>query len=499
MFKHVLFFYLLFQAVNTAFAANAVFQMNEQCLKAQKLIYELKFDEATKILESETLLHPDNIALPWMEESILFLKIFISEDQVLYKNNGKSWAALISKVQKSDFNNAWYRHILSDMHIHRGLIRLRFGENISAGSDIQSAYKYLKENRKMFPSFLADNKNYGLLSCAFSSVPSKYQWLAKLIGFQGDMNTGLAEMEAYLKSDQNYKEHICLKLETAYIYAMVQHQLNKNTPAAWSAIEPYTRNYRHNLLENYMRATIAGYHGMNDEMIAILKEKPAYHHAYPFYYMDFMLGLAKMRRMDPDADVYFRIFTVKYKGKNYIKSAYRNLSWISQVKNEQSAAQTYYSLCLKHGALQMEEDKQAEREAAEKLAWPPDLIKARLLFDGKYYEQALKLLKGIKESSLGHIRFTLELGYRKARIQHEQRHLAEAEALYLDVMEKGRKQPYYYAAYAALQVAIIYEEQKKTALARQYFNKAKNDFPDNKEYANSIEQKAKAGLKRIGK
>lgn len=499
MFRHVLFFYLLFSVFNSVSAGAVVFQMNEQCLKAQKLIYELKFDEASKILESETLLHPDNIALPWMGESILFLKIFISEDQVQYKSNGKSWAALISKVQKSDFNNAWYRHILSDMYIHRGLIRLRFGDNISAGSDIQSAYKYLKENRKMFPSFLADNKNYGLLSCAFSSVPAKYQWLAKLIGFQGDMNTGLAEMEAYLKSDQNYKEHICLKLETAYIYAMVQHQLNKNTPAAWNAIEPYTRNYRHNLLENYMRATIAGYHGMNDEMIAILKEKPAYHNAYPFYYMDFMLGLAKMRRMDPDADVYFRIFTVKYKGKNYIKSAYRNLSWISQVKNDQNAAQTYYSLCLKNGALQMEEDKQAEREASEKLAWPPDLIKARLLFDGKYYEQAMKLLKSIKESSLGHIRFTLELHYRKARILHEQGRFAEAETLYLEVMEKGQKQPYYYAAYAALQLAIIYEEQKKTTLARLYFNKAKNDFPDNKEYANSIEQKAKAGLKRIGK
>lgn len=499
MFKHVLFFYLLFFTFSSISAAPVVFQMNEQCLKAQKLIYELKFDEATKILESEALLHPDNIALPWMSESVLFLKLFISEDQVQYKNNSKLWATLISKVQKLDFNNAWYRHILSDMYIHRGLVRLRFGENVSAGSDIQSAYKFLKENRKMFPSFLADNKNYGLLACAFSSVPSKYQWLAKLIGFQGDMNTGIAEMEAYLKSDQNYKEHVYLKLETAYIYAMVQHQLNKNTPAAWKTIEPYTRNYKHNLLENYMRATIAGYHGMNDEMIAILKDKPAYHNAYPFYYMDFMLGMAKMRRMDADADVYLRVFTVKYKGKNYIKSAYRNLSWICQVRNEQNDALTYYSLCLKNGALQMEEDKQAEREATEKLVWPADLIKARLLFDGKYYEQSMKLLKGIKDNELGHIRFKLELQYRKARILHEQGRLTEAETLYREVMETGRKQPYYYAAYSALQVAIIFEEQKKTTLARAYFNKAKNDFPDNKEYANSIEQKAKAGLKRIGK
>ncbi len=500
MLCHVLFFYVMFfLCINEAAAGKTVFVMNEHCLKAQKLIYELKFDEATPILESEAESNPDNIALPWMTESIIFLKLFISEDADLYKSSEKSWDELIRKVQKCEFNNAWYRHILSDMFIHRGLIRLKFNENFSAGSDIQGAYKYLKENRKMFPSFLADNKNYGLLSCAFSSVPSKYQWLAKLIGFQGDMKTGLEEIETYLKSDQTYKEHVCLRLEAAFIYSMIQHHLNKNSQSAWNTIEPYTRHYKTGLLENYMRATVAGYNGMNDEMIEILKAKPPHHHSYPFYYMDFMLGLAKMRRLDNDADNYFRIFTVKYKGKNYLKSAYRNLSWLCQIKNDEAGAKTYYSLCRKHGSAIIEEDKQAEREATENLSWPSDLMKARLLFDGKYYERSMKILKTIKEINLTHIRFKLELSYRKARILHETDEADQAVILYKDVMEKGKKYSYYYAAYSALQLAYIYEKKGEKDNARTYFTKAKNDFPSNKEYANSIEQKAKAGLKRLGK
>jgi tetratricopeptide (TPR) repeat protein len=253
------------------------------------------------------------------------------------------------------------------------------------------------------------------------------------------------------------------------------------------------------MLENYMRATVAGYNGMNDEMIDILKNKPAYHSSYPFYYMDFLLGLAKMRRLDPDAEIYFKIFTVKYKGKHYIKSAYRNLSWLCQTKNDKAGALTYYSLCRKYGSAVIEEDKQAEREAAENLPWPAEIIKARLLFDGKYYDQSIKILKGIKEAELTHIRFTLEFLYRKARIAHERNELAEALKYYEKAIEKGKKQPYYFAAYSALQEGFIYEKQGNFVAARKYFIRAKNDFSENKEYANAIEQKAKAGLKRLEK
>lgn len=473
--------------------------MNEECLKAQSLIYGLKFDEAEKILHNEAIVNHENIAVNWLSESIIFLKIFISEDKDLYTLNEKHWNTLIEKTRKVDFNNAWYRFVLSDMYIHKGLIKLKFNETFSAGSDLKTAYKYLKENRKMFPSFLPDNKNYGLLACAFSSVPAKYQWLAKIIGFQGDMNTGLKEIEDYLNSTLTVKEHEWLRVETAFIYALVQHHLNKNTEIAWKTIEPHTRNYKHNLLLNYMRATIAGYAGRNDEMIDILSQKPPYSVNNPFYYMDFLLGLAKMRRLDTDADIHFKIFTVKYKGKNYVKSAYRNLSWLSLIKNDRATALTYYSLCTKNGVAIIEEDKQAEREALENILWPADLIRARLLFDGKYYDKSMTLLNTVKESSLENLRFKLEFNYRKARIYHEKLDYGHAIPIYLHVMEAGKNQGYYFAAYSALQLGFIYEKQGKKDLAITYFKKAKDDFDKNLEYNNSIEQKAKAGLKRLEK
>lgn len=499
MCKYVLFLCASVFASGFKIHAQTLFSMNDRCLSAQKLIHEFRFDEAELIIQSETELNPHNIALPWLTESIVFLKLFISEDEALYKSSSKAWSNLISQMEKVHFNNAWYRHVLSDMHIHRGLMRLKFNDNLAAGVDLQNAFKYLKDNRKMFSSFLPDNKNYGLLACLLSAVPAKYQVLTKLIGMQGNMAEGLKELETYLHSDQNYKEHVYLKIEAAFIYAMIQCHVNEDSKTGWETIEQYTRNFRSSMLQTYMRSVMAGYNNMNDEMLEILKDRPAYHPKYPFYYIDYLTGMAKMHKLDPDAGIHFKIYTVKYKGRNYIKSAYKWLSWLAQIKGDEASAKTYYSLCRKHGYAIMEEDKHAEYEAEENLVWPQDLLKARMLFDGRYYEQSMKLLKAFKISEKDHIRFRLEHSFRKARIHHEKGEYEEALKLYASVSETGKKQIYFYAAYSALHTAFIYEKTGKKALAHMWYKKAKDDFSDNREFSASIEQKSKAGIKRTSK
>ncbi|MCC6818341.1 MAG: hypothetical protein IT245_05585 [Bacteroidia bacterium] len=473
--------------------------MSENCLKAQTLLYELKLDQVDNLMAAESKLDADNIAVDWVKESAIFLRIFISEDKVVYDKYSKEWTKLVKHVEGVQFNNAWLNLVLSDMHIHQAFIHLKFNESFSAGADIKAAFKYLKENKKKFPSFLPDNKNLGFLTCLFSSVPAKYQWLAKLIGFEGDMNEGLNEMNEYLKSNLNTREHIWMKLDAAFLYAMVQHHLNKSSDIAWASIEPLTRNYKAVVLENYMRATIANYVGKNEEMYTVLMAKPPYAGSTPFYYLDYLLGISKLRRLDTDADVHFKIFTVLYKGKSYLKSAYRYLSWAYQLKGDNKTALTYYAMCVKNGVALIEEDKQAEREAKEALPWPIELLKARVQYDGHYIDKALTALNSINASSLVHKKHKLELEYRKARIYHDLKQYNKAIPFYEITIEDGKKETYYYAAYSALQLGLIYELQGKKEQSKKYFNMAKNTFSANQEYVNSIEQKAKAGLKRLGK
>ncbi len=475
------------------------FKMNDKCLSAQTLIYELRLDEAKAILAEEQVKSPENIAVPWLQEYCLFLTHFIAENEKDFKAANTEWEKYIATAEKLKTGDAWYGFILSDMHLHRASVKLKMNENITAGNDIKKANHLLKINESSFPDFLPDNKNAGMIDALFSAIPDNYKWLGRMLGFDGNLKEGLAKIEKYLNSDLNENEHRCLKLETAFIYSLLQHHFQKNNLLAWNTIDKYTGTYKQNLLVNYMRATIAGNCGYNDEMIRVLSARPSGKKTVPFYYMDYMLGIAKLRRLDKDADQYLKIYTVKFKGQNYIKSAYRYLAWSSIIKGDNTTAATYYSLCKKNGKAYQEEDIQAQKEAAETRLWEKEILRCRLLFDGHYYVAALSLLNTFETGYKGPKKFELELMYRKARIYMETKDFANALLMFDKVISNGKNESYYYAAYSALYMAAIYEELRNPDQAAYYYNKAKDDFPDNKEYRNSIEQKARLGLKRLKK
>ena len=495
--KNILLGVLFFMLINLGHA-KAYFKMTEPCLKAQALLYKLRISEANQILSEEKSKTPENQAIPWLQEYCLYIGLFISENETDYKHQQGNWKGLIKSVESQPFEDAWHRFILSDMYLHRAAMRLKMNDNFAAGSDIKVANSLLKDNEKLFPNFLPDNKNIGMVSALFSAIPKNYTWLGNLLGFEGNLEGGLNKIELYLQSDLVDKEHQWLKVESAFIYALLQHNFQKKSKAAWLTIAPYTTDFKNYILLNYMRATIAGYAGKNEEQITILSAKPSHAQAQPFYYMEYMLGLAKLRKLDAEANIHLKLFTVKFKGKNYIKSAYRYLAWAELITGNNNAATTYYSLCGKHGQTYQEEDKQALNEALDPIKWPKELLEARLLFDGHYFQQALDKLDKIQPNTLVNTKHLLEFNYRKARVQQELKAYGSALVLYDKVITLGQEQSYYYAAYSALQMANIYETLNNKSSAKLYYNKAIADFPKNKEYVNSIEQKAKSGLKRIG-
>ncbi|MDP2174587.1 MAG: hypothetical protein Q8K70_01610 [Bacteroidota bacterium] len=489
----ILFFCCFFSKL---VSAQVEFKLNDSCLIAQQHIYNFQFNEANRILESQKKINPNNIAIDWLQENTLFYKNFISEDKKLFEASEKKWAQLISNVHKKQFNNAWYRFVLSEMHFHKALIKLRFNEYYSAAGDIKTCHQLLKENKKMFPSFLADNKTYGSLLCVFSTIPTKYQFLSKLTGFEGDMKQGLTELETYIKSDQTYKEHHWIQKEAVFSYAMIQHLLNKNSDLAWQITQENTMDYQQSVFSNYMRARIAAYAGLNETIIETIDKKPNIKH-HPFPYMDYMMGLAKLRKLDLHAAIHFNTYIQQYKGQHLIKSSYRYLAWLNIISNKKNLVELHYNNCIKYGNSQSEDDKQAFKEATETTRWTAHSIKARLLFDGKYYDKALAELNLISPNEMTHLKHQIEYHYRKARIYHETKDFQKAIYEYERTIELGENQSYYFAAYSAIYLGNIYEDKNQKQMAKTYYLKAKNGFKANKEYNNSIEQKAKTGLKRL--
>ena len=143
----------------------------------------------------------------------------------------------------------------------------------------------------------------------------------------------------------------------------------------------------------------------------------------------------------------------------------------------------------------IDEDKVALKEAEKNHLNSPKLLRARLLYDGGYYENAqLELTSENKLSD--YAGFFDEYYYRLARIESKLKYFDEQViAQYQKAFDLGKKSKNYYAPMSALQIGLIYEKQEKLNQAKIYFEKclSLSDF----DYERGIHQKAKVGLVRV--
>jgi tetratricopeptide (TPR) repeat protein len=123
------------------------------------------------------------------------------------------------------------------------------------------------------------------------------------------------------------------------------------------------------------------------------------------------------------------------------------------------------------------------------------LLKARILFDGGYYEKAYQFLKNRGAEFTYQPRIQLEYTYRMGRILHRLGKTAEARQYYEQTISLGEQQPWYFACNAALQTGYLLEEKNDRENARIYYRKCLNMRP--KEYASGLHAKAKARLNRL--
>jgi len=147
-----------------------------------------------------------------------------------------------------------------------------------------------------------------------------------------------------------------------------------------------------------------------------------------------------------------------------------------------------------NGSDDTEADRQAQNEAEGSIP-DVDLLKARLLFDGGYYERAIKILESKKPEDYRDFKEQLELIYRKARIYDELGQDQLAIPLYQKTITMGAEYPYYFAANSALCLGLLYEEKGEKEKAKYNFNQCIQ--MDDHEYRTSLNGKAKAGLERL--
>lgn len=474
--------------------------LNQNCLNAYDCILSLRFSRANELLKAESKANPGNRIVSYLENYADFLEVIISEDKNKYQSFSVNKNSLLKNLESGDTQSPWYLYTQAQLNLQHAFAAARFEEYSSAALEINKAYRLLLKNSKLYPSFQPNQVALGLLQVLIGSIPQNYQWVTRILSLQGTVEQGISSMQKVLNdpsSDQNYP---FLKAETLFLLTFTTFNLSQNPEETDFLIDflnssKYQEMIINNPLLIYAKSVFLMHTGRNEQALEILKLAPTSKDYYPFYYLQYLTGLAKLHRMDKDAEIWFLRYVNNFKGKSFIKSAYQRLGWIALINGDGIKYKNYMQRVSFLGNTAIDGDKQALKEANSGKIPNTKLLKARLLSDGGYYTEAQNVLSSVDKTQLKDNYEITEYTYRLARNNHKWGKTTLAKADYDQTIILGENQKWYFAANSALQLALIYEAEGNVGKARLYFEKCL--AMDYDEYRTSISQKAKAGLLRL--
>lgn len=491
--------FFLFVFVQFSFAQSESFLFDS----AQRVIYheasQLRIVSAKQKLEIEKKNSPNNLANFFIEDFSDFLAVMVlsSKDAFeLYKTKND---ARIDVYENTSLKSPYVKFCLSEFYLHRAIACVFFNEKFRAVFNLKKARSYAKKNSIEYPEFQLNDKPIALLNILLGSIPPSFKWASGLISLNGDYNMGVSQLNRLL--DRAYiKEQLDCFFPEILSYKVLLAQQSGLKSMDDKKIKTYfsTLTVKRELVKNYLLLYAwSGYlmrNGDNDIAINIIKRRVKDAGYIPFWPIEFVSGVAYQNRLDDDCTAHFYSYIKGVRSGNYINASYQRLAWQSLINNDEQGYSKFIRQ-IDNKNLSTEQDQAAlfEKNSGQKPM--VQLLKARLLFDGGYYNEAKKQLLSIKISSISNKLFVLEYYYRLARILEKTGLHAQALSLFNKVIVDGANIENYYAANAALNAGNICELLRDKSKAILYYKKCLSLSPN--QYKESIHQKAKIGLEQL--
>jgi hypothetical protein len=473
--------------------ASANFIFNTRCQAAYKAVMELRLNEAKAIIRQEREQNPQNGIPLLLDNYTDYFSLLASDDKREYERLKDNRSLRIDALEHDDKNSPWYRFSQAEVYLQWGMLKAQFGDFTSSALDLKKARNLLIDNNEKYPDFLPNQKGLAMIDVIFGAMPSNLKGIASFLGMKGDAQTGFAKLEKLktqiAKSPYGYYNDELIFLLCYMDIDVLHHKDN------YIKLTEYLAGMdSKSLLKVYLQGYVAAKTAHNQEAIRYLADLPKSSLFIKLPVADYLLGNAKLCRMDSDANVFLLRYIADYKGVNFIKDAYLKLAYYYLLKNDEAKYQFYLKEVRSKGYNIDEKDQRALKEAND--ARPDvDLLKSRLYFDGGYYEKALAQIKTKQPDNFKLLRDKIELHYRLGRIFEKMGQPVEAINSYRQAINLGRSSAYYYAANAALSIGEIYEQRKENGKATEYYRLALG--MRNHEYQNSIDTQAHEGLERL--
>jgi hypothetical protein len=483
---------LLLMGLSLSGYAQKTFDFNANCKQAYKEIIQLKLQSGQQLLNAEKAQHPDNLIPFFLENYIDFFNLFFNEDAAQYKSLQDKLDERLDLMNEGPESSPFYLYTKSVLHFQWAAIRIKFGDRWDAGWEFRRSFIQSKDNLKSNASFSPSRLYYGAMQMVIATIPDGYKWLSNLLGMKGNMKAGAQRVQQFLAGTDEWAQ--LFHEEAIFYYCYLQFYLNNDKKGVADFIDQQHLDLVNNNLFTYLATNLSINNQQSARAQQVLENRNKADGYLVTPIWDLEMGYAKLHHLEPDAAVYFERFLQQFKGKFYVKDALQKLSWHYYLLGDQSKANYYRAQIAKRGNTDTEADKLAQKEV-KSTQWPNRLLlQARLLNDGGYHRDALRLLHGKHTSDFALPQEQLEFMYRAGRVYDDLGIDNDAITFYKQAIQLGEKRTEYFAARAALHIGFIYEERKDKATAITWFEKclAMKDH----DFKNSLDQRAKAGINR---
>ncbi len=480
-------------AVYLIFLASPLLSQNSETdyiVQAKQAIFMLDTVMANQLLQEELKQNPENGFVYYYQNYLHFLQALLwggKDEYIAYSECAES---RLNSLRKLDHKNPDYLYFLSAVHLQSSLLDFFNGESWHGAKNFYLAHRYIQENNSIYPEYHANQKIFGIIELLLSSIPSDKEWLFDLLGMKGDRDAGIEKLQKYVNNCSAED-----RPEAILIFALASNYFAEDHLLTFKKISKRINSPSASPLYQYVYALTAFNAGQQHEALSMLKKHETDQDICRIPFADLLFAEILLSGLDEQANLYYNRFICDYRGMNLKKMAYHKLSWHYFLVGDDLRYHEERSLAQTEGNTILEQDRQALAEALDTSGLNPGLLRARLMYDGTHYSEALEIMQSITDGDLVTVKDQVEYPYRLARIYDVLGDISLAKKNYRVALDKGAAFPYYFAPYSALQLARIYEKEGDLNSAGKYYSKCLD--LNRHQYTGSIDAEARSGIKRV--
>ena len=502
--KYTIIVISLLLLIINSYRAHAIIDYNDNCKKSFESTIALDHKRTNTLLEIEIKRNPTNSVINYIRTYESFLNYVTNGDDDSFNSFEKNRELCVNQLNNETDNNPYKLYLLADIYLQESIINSLQSNYFSAIYLVKKSYNTINDNIDNFPDFVPNNKIKGLAQISIGSLPRKYNWAFSILGIYGDVDKGFVNLKKSLLFTKNNKEYNFLFVENLLVYTFLSDNFS-NQNIKDDILNNifndtvYNKLYANNLFYIFVQASFFQHHKENSKTIkalAIVKNNPN-RVTNDFCYLNYLYGLSLLYDLNDGSELFFQKYIDYYPANNYKASSHQKIGWSKLIRGDLRGYLQEKTTINQIAPGFYDSDDQALKEAKSNEVPNTYLLKARLLFDGGYYQRATKaIMEGKQLNSYKSERSSIEYIYRLGRINDENGNYDIAEKYYLQTIEKAKDLNYFFAAKSALQLGYRYEITGQKVKAKQMYELILDlDFD---EYQNGITQKAKAGISRIG-